>query len=262
MQGTTPTPNHILDNMHRMKPSVLAVCMAVVRQTCGYDAGNGDGSRREWDEISTSRFQQLTGLSNRTVIDAVKEAIEKGWIERKQDGNSFRYRVAPYENNSQVIVNYENSSQANYENSSQVDDENYEKSSYTKESIYNSPNGEADEPPATPPLADQFQALHAQLRDTTNRAPILHKIYVLCFGDHDVPDYGRLGKVAKQLGAGYLAQRMFELVARPPTGDILSYIQAEHRNKQNRSHGNGRESPAASSNWVDLESPLPDYMRQ
>ncbi len=270
---TTPTPNHILDNMHRMKPAVFKVCMAIVRQTVGYDAGNGDGTRREWDEISTSQFQTLTGLSNRAVIDAVKEAIEKGWIEREVDGNSFRYRIAPYEKSSQVIVKYEKSSQATYEKSSQssdevyeessqVDAEIYEKSSYTKESIYNTPNGVSDKPTPAPPLADQFHALIGELRQTKNKAAVLREVYVLCFGEDGAPDYGYLGKTARTLGgAGHLAQRMFELVARPPNGDILAYILGEHRNRQNRNNGAGRESPVAHASWVELEAPLPDYMR-
>lgn len=259
---TTPTPNHILDNMANMKPSVFAICMAVVRQTAGYDAGKGDGTRREWDEISTSQFMKLTGLSNRAVIDGIKQAVEDGWIERKKDGNSFRYRVAPYEKSSQVIVNYENSSQVSYEESSQIDDENYENSSHTKESNNNTPNGVAGKPPALPSLAEQFHALHAELETAKNRGGVLQRIYTLCFGDHNPPDYGRLVKIGKQIGAGYFAQRMFELVARPPNGDILSYIQAEHRNKQHRANGNGKVAPTANSSWVDLQTDLPEYMEQ
>lgn len=263
--GTTPTPNHILDNMHRMKPSVFAVVMAVVRKTCGYDDGTGTNTRVEWDEISTSQFIKLTGLSNRAVIDAIQKAITDGWIERKGKGNSFRYRLADYENSSQVIVNCEKSSQPIYENSSQINGEIYEKSSHTKESINNTPNGVSGEPTSPPdsPLAEQFHALNAKLRDTKNRGAVLREVYELCFGKNGVPSYSYLGKVANQVGgAGNLARLMFELIARPPAGDIMAYIIAEHRNKQNRSNGNGRDAPTAHSSWVELETGTPDYMEQ
>lgn len=261
---TTPTPNYLLDNMHQMKPSVFAICMAVVRQTCGYDAGKGNGERREWDEISTSQFMQLTGLSNRAVIDAIKEAIKDGWIERKGKGNSFRYRLAPYENSSQVIVNCEESSQANYENSSQVDDEIYEESSHTKESN-NTTNVVSDKPTETPtlPLAQQSHALIEKLRDAKNKQAVLMEIYAFCYGDNNKPTFAYLGKVARSVGgAGFLATRLIELVARPPNGDILAYILGEHRNKKNRSNGYGKDSPVANTNWADVPTGVPDYMEQ
>jgi len=134
--GFTQTPNHLLDNMHQMKTSVLMICLAVTRQTFGYV--DASGKRKTWDEISTSRFMQLTGLSNRSVIDAVKIAIDDGWIERRSKGQRFLYRIAPMKKvHSEVDTTYEKSSQATpvnhhdatYEKSSQVEHMTYEKSS-------------------------------------------------------------------------------------------------------------------------------------
>lgn len=115
--------------------------MAIVRQTGGYI--DKQGNRKEWDKLSTSRIMELAGLSNRSVIDAVNEAIKDGWIERREAGQYFEYRISPMkkvhslsnepdetcELFSQVDEeSYENSSQVSYENSSQVD-ATYEKSS-------------------------------------------------------------------------------------------------------------------------------------
>ena len=129
--GFTQTPNHIIDNMASMKPSVFAICMAVVRQTCGYV--DDSGKRKEWDEISISRFMQLTGLSNRAVIDAVKLAIDECWIERRVHGQCFKYRIAPVKKvHSQDTSAHEKSSQVvggTSEKSSQADSPTCEKSS-------------------------------------------------------------------------------------------------------------------------------------
>lgn len=123
-KGWTPTPNLILDNMANMKPAVFKVCMVVVRQTCGYVDEEGK-NRKEWDKLSTSRIMELSGLSNRAVIDAVEEAIEQGWIERRPSGQYFEYRLQPMKK----VHSFSNET---YEKSSQVDEENsptYEKSS-------------------------------------------------------------------------------------------------------------------------------------
>lgn len=119
-EGWTQTPNFILDNMDRMKPAVFKICMVVVRQTCGYI--DDQKNRKEWDRLSTSRIMELSGLSNRTVIDAVEEAIKDGWIERRPAGQYFEYRVSPMKKvHSLDEKTYEESSQVTYEESSQVE---------------------------------------------------------------------------------------------------------------------------------------------
>jgi hypothetical protein len=53
----------------------------------------------------------------------------------------------------------------------------------------------------------------------------LRHIFVLCFGDADPPDYGYIAKVGKQVGgAGRLAEIMWQLSTKPPTGDVMAYI--------------------------------------
>lgn len=91
------------------------------------------------------------------------------------------------------------------------------------------------------PLSKQYDALLEELRNTKNRQAVLYRIYVMCFGkDETTPDYGYLGKVANQVGgAGYLAQRFWDLSRDRPDGDILAYILKAHKNKSNGNGYNG-----------------------
>ena len=108
-------------------------------------------------------------------------------------------------------------------------------------------SADAERAPALPSdsLAEQFHVYVEQLKDPkANRPAILHGVYVLCFGKNAAPEYSYLGKAAKQVGgAGRLAQLMFELVPRPPTGDVLAYIVAEEnaRRKRAATMGGNRE---------------------
>jgi len=103
-------------------------------------------------------------------------------------------------------------------------------------------------------LADLYHTLLAELKITGNRPAVLRDIYSLCFGEIDVPDYGYLGRAAKRVGgAGRLAQLMWELTSRPPTGDILAYIQAAEKARKRR-NGNGQKPGglvAALAEWEE-----------
>lgn len=95
-------------------------------------------------------------------------------------------------------------------------------------------------PAALTPLSDQFAALVEELKTTNNKAAALHHAYVAWYGPNGAPDYGYIGKVAKQVGgAGRLAQLMFELVPRPPVGDVLAYIVAEENARKKRAAQTG-----------------------
>lgn len=106
---------------------------------------------------------------------------------------------------------------------------------------------------ASVPLSLQFREITDALRaEGANRPAILRGWYIACFGDSgDVPDFSRFGQVAKLVGgAGRLAERIMELSARPPTGDVLAYIQAETRNsKAERRPARAAGGPAATADW-------------
>ncbi len=101
--------------------------------------------------------------------------------------------------------------------------------------------------PSSVPLALQFRAVTDELRaDGANRPAILRAWYVACFGAADAPDYGRIGRVAKEIGgAGLLARRLLELAGAPPSGDVLSYIQAGAKSRRGERNG----GPAAAADW-------------
>jgi hypothetical protein len=85
-----------------------------------------------------------------------------------------------------------------------------------------SQSGVSQEPVKPEPLAKQYQRLLDELRESANKAGKLGEIYKLCFGEE--PNYARLGKLAKEGGAGRLAQQLWQLSADRPAGDVLDYI--------------------------------------
>lgn len=256
----------------RFTGSEYRCLLFLFRQTYGW--------QKKYDTISMSQWAEGIGIEPEKRHNAwriLQGLIDKKVICVRDNGNNrpmtwgfnkyidqwdkslFPETVMPQDNSLPTVISQDNKTVMPQDNATVISQDNYKRKERKERN--NTSNEVADKPPVALSLADQFHALHAKLRDTKDRAPILREIYILCFGDQDVPDYGRLGKVGKQLGAGYLAQRMFELVARPPNGDILGYIQGEHRNKQNRANGNGRDAPTASASWVELETTLPDYMK-
>ncbi len=82
----TQIPNYIIDSMATMHRSTFAVVMWVARQTVGW--------QKQWDRISLTQFQDGTGLSRQGVIDAIADAVERGWIAQEHVGKqSFQYQL-------------------------------------------------------------------------------------------------------------------------------------------------------------------------
>jgi len=110
---------------------------------------------------------------------------------------------------------------------------------------------EDQSPPAaarapTPPLAVTFQGVLSRLRKARNMTAELRSVYQLCF-EGEPPDFGYLGKAAKAVGgAGRLAELMWQLTAKPPTGDVLAYILATQK---------GQISCAAPDRTVETRQP-------
>lgn len=86
-------------------------------------------------------------------------------------------------------------------------------------------------------IAYAFAGLLEALKTTKNKPAMLVAIHGLCFGG-EAPNFGRVGKLARDIGgAGRLAEIMWQLSTKPPTGDVLSYIQKAYVYK-----GKGREA--------------------
>lgn len=80
----TQTPNLFLDeHLPEMSGSETKIVLAIIRQTFGW--------HKEKDRLSISQLMEMTGLSNRTVIDATQSAIDRGVIDREEAGSSYRY---------------------------------------------------------------------------------------------------------------------------------------------------------------------------
>ena len=82
----TQTPNLLLDeHLPDMGYAELKVVLVIVRQTMGW--------HKETDQLSISQLEEKTGLSNRSVIDGTRKALERGVIHRVRKGGSYSYRM-------------------------------------------------------------------------------------------------------------------------------------------------------------------------
>ncbi len=130
-------------------------------------------------------------------------------------------------------------------------------------------NAPPDGVPAAPvPLAEQFHTLLGELKTTDNKTAKLREVYVLCFGNADTPDFGYLGKTAREVGgAGRLAELFWQYSAKPPTGDVLAYIKKAHTQKgedKGGMNGINRKSDSSRNGHVsaaEAEYVLPEQYR-
>ena len=91
----TQTPNAFLDeHLPDMGHAECKVVLAVIRQTFGW--------HKRKDRLSISQLMDLTGLSNRGVIDGIQSAMGRGVLDRTECGDSYEYwLVVDGENTSQ-----------------------------------------------------------------------------------------------------------------------------------------------------------------
>jgi len=78
---------------------------------------------------------------------------------------------------------------------------------------------------------------HSYVEHSKNRAASLMAMFTALYPDSDPPSFAYIGRVANNVGgAGRLAELMWQNCTRPPTGDVLRYLQGVHKN-------NGRAGP-------------------
>lgn len=71
----------------------------------------------------------------------------------------------------------------------------------------------------------------------------------------DPPDFGYIGRVAKKVGgAGRLADLLWQHSTRPPTGDLLAYIQQVAKGNGHAARGNGNGSKPTAPGGDDAET--------
>lgn len=235
--------------------------MFLFRQTYGW--------KKKQDTISMGQWAGATGLDRRSVIRTVQGLLAKNVIYRIDNGTTkpatwgFNKYVETWKldiTSDQNVTSDEIDTSTSDKTDTTASDQNVTHKRYRKIS---KELPESDEPtlPASS-LADRFHALIDKLRDGNNKPATLREVYILCYGETGAPAFSYLGKAAREVGgAGYLAQRMFELVTRPPNGDVIAYILGEHRNKKNRANGYGKDAPTSNSSWIELETEIPEYMR-
>ena len=96
------------------------------------------------------------------------------------------------------------------------------------ESMIPEPEPETPEPgeeePGIPQNFEDWLALVEKPPKNSNRHAVLARMYVSLFPTKDPPDFGYIGKTAKNVGgAGRLAALLWQANAARPTGDVLAY---------------------------------------
>jgi hypothetical protein len=81
----TQAPNLFFDRLLAEIDSLseLKVTLIIIRNTCGW--------RRTEHELSVTEIEKLTGLSRRATFDGIEKALARGYVYRKQRGQSFVY---------------------------------------------------------------------------------------------------------------------------------------------------------------------------
>jgi hypothetical protein len=89
--------------------------------------------------------------------------------------------------------------------------------------------------PAPPPTA--FAGWLKLIQESKNRPAALRFMFETLFRGRDPPSFGYIGKTAKIVGgAGRLAELLWQASTKPPTGDVMRYIQGmakgQRRNRE------------------------------
>ena len=90
----TAIPNYFFEHMPNMDKSEQMVFLLIARKTAGY--------QKVWDEISFSQFVDATKLGKASVNAGIQAALNRGIIQRKQNGNSFEYCISEPKNSSEI----------------------------------------------------------------------------------------------------------------------------------------------------------------
>jgi len=108
-------------------------------------------------------------------------------------------------------------------------------------------------PASSVSLASQFRNFQDELRaEGGNRVAVLRRAYVYCYGEQDVPDFGRIGAFAKKVGgAGMALDLLWSVLSRPPNGDVLAYLEAGYMARKNGRGKRRYEKPAQPESTPD-----------
>ena len=104
----------------------------------------------------------------------------------------------------------------------------------------------ADAPGESVQTPRTFKEWEAALDTYSNHPALVRRMVELLYPGLDPPDFGFIGKIAKQMGRGRNGYRrlmglLWEYSARPPQGDLLPYLLRVHQGKERAAaSGNGK----------------------
>ncbi len=111
----------------------------------------------------------------------------------------------------------------------------------TKTPLTNKESGENNAGPDGPSTFADWQILLEP--KSSNRPAVLRKMHESLYPGHDPPSFGYIGKVARKVGgAGRLAELLWQHSTRPPTGDVLAYVQGVAKRGKHGTDSDGRIS--------------------
>ena len=84
-----------------------------------------------------------------------------------------------------------------------------------------------------PPVPSSFEGWKTLVRGGKNKPAVLRRMFCALYPNHDPPEFSYLGKMAKRLHAGYLAELLWKNSVKPPSGDVLAYIQKVAKYQRN-----------------------------
>ncbi len=100
-----------------------------------------------------------------------------------------------------------------------------------------------------------FQDWHTRIKEaktSQKRISLLRWMCEILYPGLDPPAYGYVGKVAKKLHAGRLADLLWQHSSHPPTGDLMAYIQGVARNGNRNNGSKPKGEPVEQAiGWVD-----------
>jgi phage replication O-like protein O len=210
--------------------------MLLFRKTYGY--------HKKEDRISLSQWEQGTGIPRTRVGAVLAELVEKKIVTKTDNGANrpatwgFNKHFETWQGDETVTLE---GTTLNETVTLEGDKTVTLQGDHNRKKDTNTPtvSAGADVQPSFC-YVEQFREFQERLKTSTNRPAVLREFYIWCFGESTAPEYGYLGKTAKQVGgAGRLAQLMFELVTRPPTGDVLAHIIATENARKKRSAQTG-----------------------
>ena len=195
----------------------------------------GNEDMEAWPSLK--KIVAETGYSNRAVIDAVRTLEKADLIAvRREESDTKGNEVNHYEVKGYATMGGSEPSSLGVVNPVHKGSEpsSHEEESMEEESTQEDQDQESAN--ADDGLPRNFQGWHTYIRDAENRGQTVHRLRQMCgalYPGLDPPEYQYVGRVAKRLHAGRMADLLWQFAPHPPTGDLLAYIQAAAK-------GNGR----------------------